>query len=172
MDTLWDVIKRGSIEFIQAIFPRPEEVKTLPMNQPIDPPQAAQNAPSATQTPQPTVSRFPEFCALIKTYEGANTANNNPYDEKYYFGGYLPKYGVVKESPGGFAMFESLALGELYGETCITEMIDHHPEWNFFQFFSVYAPANDKNDPVLYANTIAKQMGTVATTNLKTFLGL
>lgn len=126
--------------------------------------------PSPVVDPQP--SRFLEFCGFIKTYEGANPANNNPYDFKYYFGGYLPKYGTVKESFGGFAIFETLALGELYGQTCITEMINNHPEWDFLDFFNVYAPSDDKNNPILYAKTIAAEMGVESTANLKDTLNL
>lgn len=126
----------------------------------------------ATQTPPVAVSMFDKFLAFIRQYEGANPANNNPYDYKYYFGGYLPKYGIVKESTGGFAMFETLALGEEYGQTCITEMIDNHPQFDFYDFFNVYAPAKDKNNPIAYAKAGANALGVLPTANLKTTLGV
>lgn len=122
--------------------------------------------------PTDALPRFQEFCNCIKNYEGANPANNNPYNERYYWAGYLPKYGVVKESPGGFAMFETLQIGELYGETCIRLMITNHPDWDFLDFFNIFAPAKDKNNPVLYAKTIASEMKVDVLTNLKTLFGL
>ena len=117
-------------------------------------------------------SRFPAFCSGIRTYEGANPANNNPYNFRYYFGGYLPKYGVVKESVGGFAMFETLLLGEAYGQTCIMEMIMNHPKWNYFDFFNRFAPPADNNNTELYASTIAAEIGVESTANLKNSLNL
>jgi len=129
-----------------------------------------------TQVPAPQVSipqsRFLEFCGHIKTYEGANPANNNPYDFRYYFGGYLPKYGIVKESLGGFAMFETLAIGEEYGQTCIREMILNHPEWTFLDFFTRFAPPSDNNNTELYASTIASEMGSNISSNVKDTLNI
>ncbi len=118
------------------------------------------------------MSDLNKFCLFIKGYEGANPENNNPYDFRYYFGGYLPKYGVVKESPGGFAMFETYALGELYGRTCITEMIQNHPHWTFVDFFNRFAPVNDGNNPTLYATRSAAEFGVEASANLKSTLML
>jgi hypothetical protein len=131
-------------------------------------PQPAEPSP-VVATP---VNRFLEFCDYIKPYEGANPANNNPYNFKYFRGGYLPKYGVVKCSVGGFAMFSTLALGEEYGQTSIMEMIMNHPEWSFLDFFSVYAPPSDDNDTEKYASTIAAEMKVVASANLKDTLNL
>jgi hypothetical protein len=119
-------------------------------------------------TPVPNTSLFTTFLSAIRTYEGANPANNNPYDFRYYPGGYLPKYGVVKESAGGFAMFETLALGELYGETCIKEMIQNHPTWTFLDFFSRYAPSSDNNNPTAYSDFVAKACGVPPTSVLST----
>jgi hypothetical protein len=125
--------------------------------------------PISNVTMQPTKD-FYIFLGFIRGYEGANPANNNPYDFKYYPGGYLPKYGVVRESTGGFAMFETLVLGELYGETCITEMIENHPEWTFLDFFNRFSPANDNNDPVTYSTKAAANFGVENSANLKSTL--
>lgn len=129
-------------------------------------------------TPQPiepttvvsSPSRFLEFCGLIKNNEGANPANNNPYNDRFYYGEYLPKYGTVKESSGGFAIFETLVQGEEYGETIIRQLILKHPEWDFLDFFAVYAPLKDHNDPVGYAKKIAAEMKVAVTANLKSIL--
>lgn len=122
--------------------------------------------------PVPPVSRLPEFFKCISQYEGANPANNNPTNERYYFGGYLPKYGVVKESIGGFAMFETLEIGTEYDTECLREMVTNHPQWDFYDFFAVFAPSKDNNNPVLYAKTIAAEMQVEPTSNLKTTLNI
>ncbi len=141
----------------------------VPMEPQTTPQPEAQYVPPAQPA---SVNRFLQFCGFIKTYEGANPANNNPYDFRYYFGGYLPKYGIVKESTGGFAMFESLQIGEEYGQTCIREMILNHPEWNFYDFFNRFAPPSDNNNTSAYAEAGAKYMGVEVTSNLKQTLEL
>lgn len=165
LQKIWGAI----ITFVDALFVKPDEVVNHAMNQPVEPSQTAQDAPEQAQ---PLESLFTTFCAKIIQYEGAVAANNNPFNDKYYFGGYLPKYGTVKESVGGFAMFSTYALGYEYGTTIITEMCNAHPTWDFLDFFATYAPSKDNNNPVVYAKTIAAEMGTIATTILKTFLGI
>lgn len=137
----------------------------------MDPMNVPEKTPLSTPI-APPASRFPQFCGFVRTYEGANPANNNPYNEKYYYGGYLPKYGVVKKSVGGFAMFSTLALGEEYGETCIMERIMANPEWTYLDFFMVFSPPSDDNDTVKYASTIAAEIGVESSANLKTTLNL
>lgn len=119
----------------------------------------------------PSMTPFQKFLAFIRTYEGANPGNNNPYDFRYYPGGYLPKYGTVKESPGGFAMFKTLALGTIYGETCIREMIDNHPQWSFNDFFNRFAPPSE-NDTATYALRAAETFSVEPTANLKNTLNM
>ncbi len=52
---------------------------------------------NARKTSVPVVmTPFQNFCAFIKNKENANPANNNPFDDRFYFGGYLPKYGIVQ----------------------------------------------------------------------------
>lgn len=137
----------------------------------IEPKEPVQSVSMATTT-SASQSNFERFCGFIKTYEGANPLNNNPYDFRYYFGGYLPKYGTVKESSGGFAMFETLAIGEEYGETCITEMVQNHPEWSFNDFFNRYAPDSDGNDSELYAFRAAEVFAVEPSANLKSTLNI
>ena len=67
-------------------------------------------------------------------------------------------------------MFESLQIGEEYGQTCITEMIKNHPEWDFYDFFGRFAPDFDNNNSKLYAETVAGWMKVSPNTVLKTLL--
>ncbi len=121
---------------------------------------------------QEAMTPFQKFCDFIKGYEVANPVNNNPFNDRYYWGGYLPKYGIVKESPGGFAMFETLALGEMYGETIVREIVNKHSQWNFYNFFALYAPTKDHNNPVAYAEAGALYMSVEPTANLKNTLNI
>jgi hypothetical protein len=137
---------------------------------PTDPPVVTTQAQPAPVTP------LVKFCTSIRNYEGKpgdpNYVNNNPGDFRYYFGGYLPKYGVVKESPGGFAVFETYELGWEYLVASVTEMCDNHPTWNFLDFFNRYAPSSDGNNPELYAQTIAGEMGVDVSAIVKTTLNI
>ena len=155
--TRWEKFFQWLDGILIQLFPYDVNPATLPMNQ------------EPTPTPAPT-SLLTTFFAAIRQYEGANPANNNPYDFRYYAGGYLPKYGTVRESSGGFAMFGTLALGEFYGETCIKEMIHNHPKWTFYDFFNRFAPSSDNNNPTAYADWVAQRCGLPATTVLSTGL--
>ena len=137
------------------------------MNEPAPVVPTAQPAP---ETPAvPTLTNKARFDGFIIQYEGANPANNNPFDDKYYYGGYLEKYGTVKESSGGFAMFSTYALGYEYGSTITKEIMTAHQDWNFYEFFSYYAPTKDENDPVKYAQTVAGWCGVPPTTVLYSY---
>jgi hypothetical protein len=125
-----------------------------------------QMPPTATQPVQPTPTLLDTFCAAIAFREGANPTNNNEGNCKFYYGGYLPIYGIVKRSVGGFAMFPTKAQGDLYLQNLIKGIIHNHPNLTFLTFFAGngkgwggYAPAADKNDPVSYAEQVAGKCG-------------
>lgn len=135
-----------------------------------EPQQTVPETQPAPVTPVvPTLTNFNRFCGFIIQYEGANTANNNPFDDKYYYGGYLAKYGTVKESSGGFAMFSTYELGYEYGSTIVKEILTAHQDWDFFDFFAYYAPTKDDNNPVLYGKTVAGWCGVPPTTILYSY---
>lgn len=91
--------------------------------------------------------------------EGANPANNNPGNCRCSPVGYLPKYGKVKCNANHFAVFPTYELGWEYLLNMVHFKVANHPNWTFVDFFSVYAPSGDKNDPVHYANVVAKACG-------------
>lgn len=122
-------------------------------------------SPMPTPTPKPTGSLLETFCSTIKLREGANPANNNPGNAKYYYGGYLPIYGKVTRSGGGFAVFPTYSQGWLYLENLVKEIIHNHPALTFYQFFAGvgafpgFSPADDDNDPQSYSLQVAKACG-------------
>ena len=115
-----------------------------------------------------------KFCLAIRDNEGApgdaNYLNNNPGNCRFNADGYLPKYGHVTESPAGFAIFPSYAIGWMYLETMVTHRIEAHPNWTYLQFFEDYAPSSDKNNPLAYAVFVAKRVGVDVNTLIKTIL--
>lgn len=137
-------------------------------NPPLTPPTTSNLAPQ---------SLLDTFCGYIKLREGANPANNNPGNCKYYYGGYLPKYGVVTRNSHGFAVFSTYDLGWLYLENLVTAIIKEHPTLTFLQFFagngdfSGYSPADDDNDPISYATEAAQACGQLPTSLVDVILG-
>ena len=115
------------------------------------------------------------FCGAIKDYEGgpndANHKNNNPGNARFNKGGYLPKYGTVRRSPSGFAIFPTWAQGWAYLEAMVSQMAKKHPTWTFVDFFSHYAPTEDDNEPIAYAKFVAKRCGVVVDKTVASYLG-
>jgi len=148
---------------------------------PMPPSSQAQNpAPETTQAAKPTATAsttlLDRFCEAIKNYEGfagpGSTLNgvfypngtpayrnNNPGNCRYSPVGYLPYYEPVERSADDFAIFKDYATGWLYLENLVREKIQANPSATIAQFFAVYAPASDGNDPVRYAQTIAQEIG-------------
>jgi len=111
---------------------------------------------------KPTLSDFLKWQWQL---EGAVPANNNPGNYKFFYGGYMPIYGNVKRSVGGFAMFPTLAQGELYAATCTKGVIKHHPELTILTYLGGngdwpgYAPSSDRNNPLDYATFVSSHLG-------------
>lgn len=110
-----------------------------------------------------------QLCEAMRDFEGQkinargvpdpNWANNNALNCKYYYGGYLPKYGKVLRSPAGFAIFSTYEIGFMYGYNMIKNKIAHHPNWTILDLIKDHAPSGDDNDPVHYAQVVSKRIG-------------
>ncbi len=118
-----------------------------------------------------TMPTLTQLCDAITIMEGANPANNNPGNCKFYEGGYAAMYGVVRRSKGGFAMFATPELGIRYLRNMIKGIIKKYPNLTLLTFFAGerdakgkivgypgYAPKEDKNDPVHYSKFVAKRL--------------
>lgn len=136
-------------------------------DEPIAPPVSAETPATAPITPKVLLSTF---CAGIAQFEGANPANKNPGNCRCSPVGYLPKYGRVLCNPKGFAVFPTITLGTLYLNELVHHRLVLHPTWNFYDFFSNYAPSTDGNNPKHYAEWIANYCKVVPTTILSTLL--
>lgn len=158
--------------FMARLYPpttMPPEASTSPVQ-----PSSTSSAVSAPVEPVNTIPRIDIFCNAIKDYEGgpgdANYRNNNPGNCRYNPSGYLPKYGDVKCSPAGFAIFPTWEQGWEYLEALVQEMAADHPKWDFIDFFSVYAPTSDGNDVGNYAIFVATRCGVPPATLVSTYL--
>ena len=158
----WDMIQRLIAWLVSLLGKAPVKPQNAPQaplptqTTPIDVPVAvSQITPKATLT---------NMCKSIALIEGANPANHNPANARYYSDGYAPYYGHVGMSPGGFAMFANDELGWHYLHEMVKGKILKHPEWTLLDFFSSYAPVEDDNDPVHYSQVVAKAIGVDNTT--------
>jgi hypothetical protein len=124
--------------------------------------------------PMETTSLLTKFCIAIRDYEGQpgdlNYRNNNPGNCRFSSVGYSSIYGDVKKDSRGFAIFPTYELGFLYLTNLIKEKISANPEQSILQFFHIYAPSSDKNDPDTYASWVANQIGLSAQTHIKILL--
>ena len=168
------------INWIKSFFLDLEDSFTIKRNTITIDHTMTQNTPPVEPTmPAPPTSLLDRFCAAIAFREGANPANNNEGNCKFYYGGYLPVYGVVKRSPGGFAMFPTKAQGDLYLCNLIIGIIKEHPQLTFFTFFAGspslgwggYAPSTDGNDPVSNSSQVATACGKLPNSLVAVILG-
>lgn len=110
------------------------------------------------------------FCHAIEANEGgpndASHRNCNPGNFRCSPVGYLPKYGKVGCSPGGFAVFSTYQLGWEYLVASVHYRAVRHPEWTVLDFFKDYAPVTDKNNPFAYAHFVATWCGTTVDKHL------
>lgn len=132
-------------------------------------PVVTQSTPVAPVMPatasSPTKPTLADFLKWQWQFEGAVPANFNPGNYRFFYGGYLPVYGEVKKSVGGFAMFPTLQQGELYATNSTKNVIKHHPELTILTYLGGdgnwrgYAPVEDGNNPAQYATFIGNHLG-------------
>lgn len=165
-------------------YHRPQEHELDDFSEPLQPDLAPNPPvmPTPTPTPQPEPPAKPQamlktFCLAIRDHEGspprpghpqgdANYRNNNPGNFRRSPVGYAAKYGNVRTSPNGFAIFPTYELGWLYLTESIKQRAKKHPSWTIYDFFANYAPTSDGNDPKHYAEVVAKRCGVVPQTTL------
>lgn len=115
-------------------------------------PDASQPLESKPETPKRDV--LAEFCQYISEYEGGpgdlNHRNNNP--------------GNLRNLDGSFKKFKTWdegmnALRDYVTRACTGQHKAYKPTFSFYQFFAVYAPSGDSNNPHAYAEFICKRLG-------------
>lgn len=116
------------------------------------------------------VSLLVRFATALKIHEGwykgsRSYRNNSPGNFRYtkFVGTTL---GAIGQDKQGFAIFKDYNSGFQALMKFITmaaqgrlNLTPYRPETTILQFFQIYAPAEDKNNPVLYAKIVGKSLG-------------
>ena len=92
-----------------------------------------------------------------------NERNNNPGNMKY--GPNAIKWGATGKDSGGFAIFPSMAVGFQAMQNLLGQYGSQGTD-TVSGIVSRWAPAKDHNNPVAYANFVAKQMGVTTSQRL------
>ena len=122
-----------------------------------------------------------KMATAIKSYEGyfapgenvrypngtRSWRTKNPGNLKY-----AGQYGTITMDQNGFAIFNSYEAGwrALISQLTIAangKSKIYNPEMNFYSFFEKYAPSRDNNNPIVYAEEVARQMGVSPLMTLK-----
>ncbi len=154
---------------IELDYTNPRETPVKPPQQSVQPQPVPDSTPSHTQAD----NALETFCLAIRDFEGGphdlNYKNNNPGNCRCSSVGYLPKYGTVV-CVGGFARFETYALGWDYLKNLVHHRVSLHPTWTFLDFFNNYAPSSDNNNPHNYAAAVAKRCSRPVDSRIADFL--
>lgn len=130
------------------------------------------NFPMKTPPASPQRPTLDQFCLAIQEHEGwfpAGTAgyptgsrswrNKNPGNIKY-----VGQARAIGKDTKNFCIFDSYADGFETLKDLIRFAVSgkskwYKPDMSIRQFFAVYAPSYDNNNPTSYANTVAKKLG-------------
>jgi len=116
--------------------------------------------------------RLIEFAEAIKIHEGwfpgsRSFRNKNPGNLKY-----VGQRKAIGEDQSGFAIFKTYddgfyALFKMLDNACEGYSEIYKAEMTLLEFFAVYAPRSDNNDPVAYAMFVADRLKVEPNTKLK-----
>ena len=148
---LWKVI----VTLIQSPFLTPKEkteiVKTV-----------TDTVEKIKEETKPT-SRIKEWAKAIEIYEGyfegsRSWRNKNPGNLRFVG---QPK--AIGKDDKNFCIFATYQDGfdtlcQMLTNACIGKSKTYNPNMSLIEFFSLYAPTTDKNDPIRYATYIAKKL--------------
>lgn len=109
-----------------------------------------------------------QWIEAIKQMEGAKPSRNNPGNLRFVG----QEYAV---NDNGFCKFETYqhgydALKNLLIRACTGKSKVYNPEMNLTDFYNVYAPASDGNNPVRYAQFVAGKLGVSVETKIKNLI--
>lgn len=122
---------------------------------------------NGTPTPTPT-SKIDLWCAATKQMEGAKPERNNPGNLRFIG----QQYAV---NDNGFCKFDTYqhgydALHTLILRACNGLSNLYNAKGTLYDFYAVYAPSSDGNDPKNYAEFVAGYIGVSPLVIIKTLL--
>lgn len=127
-----------------------------------------------TPIPKSGGSALETFALAIQQHEGwfsprsshpkgsTSFRNNNPGNLKF-----VGQREAIGSDERGFAIFPDYDSGFRGLQTDIHIKLNRHPDWTFFDFFKVYAPASDDNNPLNYATVVSAQLGATSNTKIR-----
>jgi hypothetical protein len=104
-------------------------------------------------------------------YPGSRSyRNSNPGNFRF-----CGQYTAIGKDDKNFAIFPSYEVGfahlkKVLTNACTGKSQVYKPEMTIAQFFSIYAPAFDFNDPTAYAKFVSSKLGLPITTPIKNLL--
>lgn len=119
------------------------------------------------------------FAAAIQHFEGfypgsRSFRNNNPAN--FRFTPFIKSLGAIKGDINNYAVFKTYVAGyaaliTFLTDACQDKLKSYHSTMTLNDFYAVYAPAADKNSPLIYSKFVAGQLGVdPSVTQIKTFL--
>jgi hypothetical protein len=124
------------------------------------------------------VSYIPTWAKAIQTHEGyyvgsRSYRNNNPANFKVgsKLTSFMVSLGATGVDSGGFCIFSSYEIGfnalvEFLKMACTDRLISYRGNMTLAEFFAVYAPSSDNNNPLEYAKAVAKAVGATIETKI------
>lgn len=121
---------------------------------------------------------IPLFAKAIQEHEGyfkgsRSFRNNSPANFKLGGGltDYMKSLGGTSLDPQGFVIFPTYEIGfkalcTFLTDACKGGLRSYRPTMSLKKFFEVYAPSSDNNDPLRYAQQVAKKIGCSVDTTL------
>lgn len=96
--------------------------------------------------------------------------NKNPGNLRF-----AHQVGCTGQDDKGFAIFPDyqtgyIALRTLLVNACTGKSTVYHPTMTLYDFYAVYAPSFDNNDPRNYANVVAKRIGVSPTVQISSLI--
>ena len=121
------------------------------------------------------ISKINAWAEAIKEYEGWSVGsrsfrNNNPGNLRYAF-----QFGTTGKDKNSFAIFATYEDGwkALVNQLTIAangKSRVYKPDMSLMDFFQIYAPASDSNEPKSYALFVARKLGVEPTILIKELL--
>lgn len=123
-------------------------------------------------------SQLTQFAKAIELHEGyykgsRSYRNNNPGNLRYT--AYTASLGAKAKDTGSFCIFRSYnegfeALRGFLRDACTNKLRAYKGTMTLYDFFNVYAPAADKNNPKRYADFVATYLNISAETQIETLV--
>lgn len=113
-------------------------------------------------------SKLDKWCAAIKQMEGAKPERNNPGNIRFVG----QQYAI---NDNGFCKFDTYehgykALQDLIIRACTGKSSYYNADGNLYDFYNVYAPSSDGNNPKHYAEFVADYIGVEPTVKIKSLV--